>query len=229
MPLQSKVQVRALVRELIDDPGGRLWNTTNLDMLIEGCLDELWGQLLDQFGYLRSTSQSLTPTSPGYIDLSTANTAFTSRFYRVQKVVRDGVEFSPVSNRDVLMQGTTALDAPDSSYTIFDNKLWLFPQSTTAVYMQYASLPEPFTSLSPGPDPDDSADDDVSFVEWPDGHHMAYIYDVASKAIEKGDREESAKLARRFEVSWLRLLSYLRKQNAGITMAQIHDQPEQWC
>lgn len=226
MPQLSKVQVRSLVRQLIDDPAGKLWPTANLDLLIEGALDELWGELLDSFPWLRSTdSGALTPTAPGYIDTATA----LIRFYRVQQVSRDGVEYSPTSQRNVLVNGTTELEVPRDQYTIYGSQIHLFPYSTSSVYVRYSSLPEPFTSLTPGPNPDSEDDDAISFITWPDGYHMAYIYDIAAKAIEKGNREDSAQLKRRAEDSFFRLRAFLRKQHSGVVMVQFHQDENELC
>lgn len=221
MPQLSKVEARALIRQLIDDPAGKLWSTTNLDQLIEGVLDELWGELLDQFSWLRSDEELATIVAPGYVDL--AEDPFV-RYYRVQQVTRSGILYRPADQRDVLVENGVVVSAPEFSYTIFGSQLHMFPYSETAdVYIRYSSLPEPFTSLSPGPDPDDPQDDDISFIEWPDGYHLAYVYDVASRALEKGDREDSSKLGRRAEASLFRLKAFLRRHNLGPTMPYIPD------
>ena len=81
MALLTRLQARTLIQELIDDTAAKLWTAPNLDILTEATLDELWGELLDQFAWLRSTeSGALTPVAPGTINLTTALT----RFYRVQ-------------------------------------------------------------------------------------------------------------------------------------------------
>jgi hypothetical protein len=219
----NKVQVRGLVRQLIDDPAGKLWNTTNLDLLIEGCIDELYGELIDQFPYLRWTEvdgDDFDLRTPGVVETSD----FALRFYRVQKVIRNGIEYTFAPQRDIVVANDEAVSAPDYSYTFFGSDIHLFPYDLTEnVTIQYNSLPEPFTSISPGSDPDDPEDDDVSFVEWPDGYHMAYIYDIASKALEKGDREDSTKLGRRAEASMFRLKAFLRKQNTNPIMPYTGD------
>jgi hypothetical protein len=226
MPQLNKVEVRDLIRQLIDDPGGKLWNTTNLDLLIEGCLDELWGEIIDQFPWVRWTETSaITLVAPGYVQLwDDATTSDFNRLYRIQRVVRNGIEYHIADQRDVTIAGGEVIAAPNYSYTILGRTLHLFPYDITAnVTIQYSSLPEPFTSLTPGPDPDDPSDDEISLVEWPDGYHMAYIYDVASKAIEKGDREDSTRLGRRAEASLFRLKAFLRKQHTGPIMPYVSD------
>lgn len=226
MALLNKLEVRTLVRNLIDDPAGKLWPNGPLDLLAEGSLDELWGELLDQFPWLRSDeSAALVPLAPGYIDIPTQLV----RFYRVQHVIRGNVEYSPVAQRDVLTVGSLSIEATDQTYTLFGGQLHLFPYDpTTPVYIRYSSLPTAFTDLTPGPNPGSEEDDAISFIEWPDGHHMAYIYDIASKAIEKGDREESIKLKGRADTSLFRLMAYLRKQHSGIIVGGFHEDAFQW-
>lgn len=227
MPQLNKVQVRDLVRQLIDDPAGKQWPTARLDLLIEGCLDELYGQLIDEFEWIRWTETTETPIAPGVLELwdDSANTSFV-RLYRIQKVIRDETEYQPTPASNIIKVGSTVISAPDRTYTLLGRTMHLFPYDTTPVTVQYNSLPEPFTSLSPGPDPDE--DDVLSFVEWPDGHHMAYIYDIAAKAMEKGDKEDSTRLTRRAEHSMHRLKAFLRKWHAGPIMPRFTDGPEHW-
>jgi hypothetical protein len=226
VPRLNKVQVRSLVRRLIDDPGGKQWPTSDLDLLIEGCLDELWGELLDQFSWLTSVENVVTPTGVGIIAVASIglDTALlTHRLYRIQKVVRDSKELRPAFPEEVTLYNNTVVDAPDDTYMILRNAIWCFPLALTPqVSVHYSYFPEPFTSLVPGPDPDDESDDDSSFIDWPDGYHMAYIYDIASKALEKGDKEDSQRLQRRAEMSLHRLRAFLRKQHIGPTQVRTH-------
>lgn len=227
MALLNKVQIRALVRQLIDDPAGKLWSSPNLDLLSEGCLDELWGELLDQFPWIRSTEAAIVPIAPGYIDLS-IDSLLVTRLYRVQQVVRDGVIYRAVDQRDTLISNGVVLSAPSNAYTIFNEQLHLFPYSVSTVYLKYVSRPEPFTSLGPGSDPD-SDEDDFLTVDWPDGYHMAYIYDIASKAIEKGNREDSTMFGKRAEQAMFRLRAFLRRQSTGgSTMPYLVDSDLEW-
>lgn len=231
MALKNKIQIRSLIRRLIDDPAGKQWPTTDLDELIEASLDELWGgELLERFPWLTSKEETLTlATTPALVTPGTLLlSALNARFYRVQRVVRDEVPYRLARGDEVVLSGSTAINAPDNSYAILDGVLWAFPLSTSALTLRYSYLPEPFTSLSPGPDPDDTADDDISFVPWPDGFHMVYIYDVAAKALERGDKEESAKLQKRSEQSLYRLKAFLRKQHAGPILAQTSSDEWQW-
>jgi hypothetical protein len=230
--LKSKIQVRSLVRRLIDDPAGKQWPTSDLDELIEAALDELWGgELLERFPWLTSKEEILTNVTipalvaPGTLLLS----ALSQRFYRIQRVVRNGAPYRLARSDEVVLSGATAICAPDNSYAILDGGLWAFPlDATSPLTVRYSYLPEPFTSLSPGPDPDDTADDDISFVPWPDGFHMAYIYDIAAKALERGDKEESDKLQKRADQALFRLKAFLRKQHTGPILAQTSNDEFYW-
>jgi hypothetical protein len=225
--LKSKIQVRNLIRRLIDDPAGKQWPTTDLDELIEGSLDELWGgELLDSFPWLTTAEDTPPLVVPnGAIDL----TLLAQRFYRIQRVVRNSTIYQPAHPSSVVVANNVVLSAPELTYTQLGTTLWLSPFDTvTPAYVRYNYIPQPFTSLSPGPDPDDTADDDISFVPWPDGFHMVYIYDIAAKALERGDKEESAKLQKRAERSLFRLKAYLRKQHTGPLMVQLHDDAIGW-
>jgi hypothetical protein len=221
----NKTQVRQLVRQLIDDPGAKLWSNTNLDLLIEGCLDEIWSDLLEQFAWL-TTAESAPQVVDGVIYTSLLTVP---RFHRVQRISRNGVDYRPARPEEVIGTFGTGLDAPDYTYVVFSDQIWTFPaEDNSDTYVRYSYLPEPFTSLTPGPDPDSEEDDDVSFVTFPDGHHMVYIYDVASKALEKGDKENSDRFTQRAQVARLRLMTYLRKQSVGPIQPLLGDSSREW-
>lgn len=206
MTLLTKDEARSLTQQFMDDPAGKLWSADNLDILLEGVLDELWStELLEHAPWLRSTeSAALTPVVPGTVNLATALT----RWHRLQLVVRDGCTYTEASPKDVLVQNGVTITAPDRTYVVMGDLLYLFPLALTAnVYIRYSSLPTAFTSLA-----------DTDDVTWPDGFHLAYVYDAAARAMEKGDREESARLAKRAETSLYRLKSKLRKTGLGAIM-----------
>lgn len=204
MALQTKAAARVLIQQLIDDPAGKLWSPTALDTLIEGALDELWGDLLDTFPWLRSVESALlTPVAPGTIDKDAALT----RFYRVQYIVRNSTALTLMDQKDSLVAGGVQIAADADTYTVMGNLIWMFPLSTAAnVYVRYSNFPPAFGTLGES-DP----------VVWPDGFHMAYIYDIASRALEKGDEEDSSQFGKRSEASLFRLKAFLRKQQIGPT------------
>lgn len=215
MALLTRLQARTLIQQLVDDTGATLWSAPNLDILTEGAIDELWGELLDKFEWVRSTeAATLTPTAPGYVTLSTAFT----RFYRLQMVARDNQAFWPANQKDVLVINGVQIVAPDHTYVVYGDQLHLFPYSLNQISVRYNSRPTAYTALA----------NDSALVDWPDGYHMAYIYDAASKAMEKGDRENSERFGKRAEQSMFRLKSFLRKQQVGPIMPWFHQDAIEW-
>jgi hypothetical protein len=212
----TRLQARTLIQELIDDTAAKLWSAANLDLLTEGAIDILWGELLDAFAWLRSTAAGpLTPVTPGTVNLDTALT----RFYRLQIVSRQSQTLTETSPRDVLLEGATEIVAPCGTYTIMGNLLYLFPLSTSAdVYVRYSSRPTSYTALA----------SDATPVEWPDGYHLAYVYDAASRALEKGDREKSDTFKQRSLDEMARLRAYLRKQSIGPVMPYMDRTAIEW-
>lgn len=208
----TKLQARTFVQQLIDDPNAKLWSAANLDLLIEGVLDELWADLLEHAPYLRSTEY--TATSLPAINISTLLT----RFHRVQNVVRDSIVYTPADPKDVTYANNTVVDAPNRTYTIFGGTLYMFPAETSPdAYVRYSSYPTRFNSLADG----DS-------VEWPDGHHLAYVYAAASRAMEKGDREDNTRMERRAEGALLKLKAKLRKEHTGPAMPWMDSDSLEW-
>lgn len=215
MALLTKLAARTLIQQLADDPVAKFWSTANIDTLAEAALDELWGDLLEQFPWLRSVeSAALTPSSPGFVNLDTALV----RFYRLQNVVRGGTRYDSADARDVLVSNNVVVQASQLTYTTLGNQLHLFPYSLSAdVFIRYSSRPTNFTALT-----------DSDPVTWPDGYHLAYCYDIASRMMEKGDRKNSTILGKRSEASLYRLKAYLRKQELGGIMPWMHQSPLEW-
>lgn len=217
MAQRTKAQALALLAQLIDDPAGKLWDTANLTDLLSGTVDELWGDLLDEFPRLRSTeSSALAPSSPGYIGLNSQLT----RFYRIQQVGRASwpAPYTDADPTQFNVIGGVVNDAPCRSWIIWGNQLHVFPYDTTAdVYVRYSSLPNAVTDIaSDAP------------IEWPDGFHMAYIYETAARAMEKGDRESSERFSARAAQVQARVRAFLRKQRVGPVVITTYDSPEQW-
>jgi hypothetical protein len=215
----TKLQARTLVQELIDDPAAALWSAANLDRVIELSLDELWSELLDTFPYLRSTEQSVTPTAPGIVSLGWTDGSgqLSSRFVRLHNVVRDSKVYAPCDPKDVVVENGVLISGGANTYVIMGEELHLFPYAVTAVRVRYSSRPVGFTTLADG-----------TAVEWMDGHEWAYIYDAAARALEKGDRENSERFAKRAEQALFKLKALLRKQSHGPTMPWIHQDGREW-
>lgn len=200
----TKAQARTLIRQFIDDEAATLWSNANLDILTTGVLDELWTDLLEHSPFLLSMEEAPTVTSPGYVDLDTELT----RWFRIQQVVRENFVYTPADQKDAVVNDSEVVSADGRTYTLLGSELHLFPYDTTAnVRIKYNYLPPSYGGLG-----------DSDEVEWPDGHHLAYVYAVASRAMEKGDREDSARFERRAENALLKLKAVLRKRHTGPTM-----------
>lgn len=212
----TRAQARSLIRELIDDTAAKLWSDANLDILTEGGIDILWGELLDHKPWLRSIeSAALTPAAPGTVDTATQLT----RFYRVQQVARDGMAYTEADPKDVLVVAGQQITAPSRTWVMLDSSLHLFPYDTAAnIYVRYSSRPTAYTGLA----------NDNTVVSWPDGYHMAYVYDAASRALEKGDREKSDTFRARAADEMARLRAYLRTVSVGPRLPWTPDGAEAW-
>ena len=212
----TRAQSRSLIRELIDDSAAKLWSDANLDVLTEGAVDVLWGELLDFNAWLRSTEAGpLTPVTPGTVNLDTALT----RFYRLQTVVRNGVTLTKADPKDVLVSANLQVAAPNSTWVVMGILLYLFPLALDAnVYVRYSSRPTAYTGLA----------SDATAVDWPDGYHLAYIYDAASRALEKGDREKSDTFRQRAGDELARLRAYLRKNSNDPIMPFVPEDALNW-
>ena len=209
----TKLQSRSLVQQLLDDSAAAFWTAPNLDLLIEGTIDELYGELLETFPWLQTTETSAAIVAPGYVNL-----AALTRYHRLQQVVRNEQTYMPADPKDVLIVNGQVVSAPTSSYIVLGQQLHLFPyDTTTPVYVRYSSLPTAFSSLADG-----------TAVDWPDGHHLAFIYEAAARAMEKGDRENSDRFSQRAQVALLRLRSRLRKQQVGPVMPWHADDARYW-
>lgn len=205
-----------LVQQLLDDTAGKLWATSNIQLVMSGVVDELWGELLDSWPYLRSTeSLGLSLNAPGYVDTD----AQLVRFHRLQSLVRDSRTYVQADPRDVVIANNEQIVAPDRTYAFYGNQLHVFPyESTPVVYVRYTSLPTAVTDLA----------SDATAIVWPDGYHMAYIYETAARCMEKGDREKSDTFTARAQQVMTRLKAKLRKQSTGPIMPFTLDSGRDW-
>src|SRR5574342_75434 len=220
MPL-TKAEARTAIREATDDPAGKRWSNSALDSLISRTIDGLWSDILDLLPWMVSQLHTSVPmTSHGFIDLrlTTNGGQLTQRFYRVQKVTRDGREYSPAKPQDVLIQTDSELVAPAFTYVLFGNQLWLFPLSTTTdVELRYNFLPTPFTSLTDGYE-----------VPWPEGYDDAYIYAVARRAFGKGDAESIGQATDLAREAMEKLTASVRKYYVGPVGPTGYDSAISW-
>ena len=205
----TKAQARTLVREWLDDPAGKRWSDSRLDLAKQLAIDDLWTDILDLQGNITSQLHNITTTvSPGYIDLrlTTHGGQLTQRFYRVQNVVRDERVYRNCDPREFVIQSNGAVVAPDFTYFVQGDLLWLFPLDTeTDVELRYSFKPTPYTSLTDG-----------MYVPFPDGNESAYVLAASALTMAKGNIEDAGQLFSLANQAKDRLLASIRRQYQGM-------------
>lgn len=204
----TKAQARTQIRQLLDDPNSTMWTDANLDQLTELAMDEMWSDLLSYNSYLNSQLDTITSlTTPGFIDLRIVadGGALSKRFHKLQSVVRGGTTYTKYDPRDTLVELNAEIFAPTESYVFIGDQLWLFPlDTTTDVEIRYSFKPAGFVSLTDG-----------TKVTWPDGHDSAYIFEIAARALVKGEREDNLRMLNIAGKAWDRLIETVRKRQIG--------------
>jgi hypothetical protein len=207
----TKALARTMIQQVIDDPNATLWSATNLDQLAELALDEMWSDILNYNPWFTSQLDTvLNLTSPGYLDLRLVADGghLSKRFHRLQSIVRGGTTYSKYDPRDTVVELSKSLWAPDNSYIFLGDQIWLFPfDLTTDVEIRYSYKPTAFTVLT-----------DATKVTWPEGHDTAYVYEIAARAMTKGDRESNDSILQMASKSWDRLLDFVRRRQIGPTV-----------
>jgi len=220
-----------MVREYLDDPNGKRWSDTNLNIAIQFVLDDLWSDMLDVAPYINSQYQQipLPLHTPGFIDLKL--TAFggdlTQRFYRMQQVIADGRHYFPKDPRDYLMVAQSLTNDPSTiqastgieqrfSYQFLGDQVWLHPLGavTTFVELRYNFRPVAFSQLADG-----------TTLPMPEGSEQSLVLLSAAYAMGKGNAEESMQLQALGEQSRQRLMNSIRRQYHGMTVAFSPENP----
>lgn len=215
---------RAMVQEYMDDPEGKRWAPDFLDYHIALTLDDLWGDILSVAPYFTSQWQNLDSiTDPGYINtrlqsLATNPGHLTKRFYRVQKLTRNGQEYREVKQNTVVIE--------DDEYKVAENHAWfrlgyyiyLSPFDTDDdVEIRYSYLPTAFYDL-----------DEDDLVEWPEGFDTVWIYEAAGRAMLKGSAEDSNDLLTMAAHGKRRMLSAVSQAGPGPKTIDAQSTPEEW-
>lgn len=183
----TKLQVRTLIQQLIDDPNAANWSAANLDTLVSMVYDELWSMILNVSPFYVSQKDTiLNLTSPGYLDsrLVADGGALSQRFHRLHAIVRGEQTLQRADPRDVIVQNNIVIWAPSNNYVFYGDQIWIFPLDlTTDVEIRYSFKPAKFTTLADG-----------AAISWPDGYESALVFESAGRAMLKGDRESGANL-----------------------------------
>lgn len=216
----TKSQARILTREWLDDPDAKRWTDTRIDLAIQLALDDIWTDMLEHQAKLTSQLHSFPDlVSPGYIDLRLTSQGgqLTQRFWRIQHLTRDGREYRPVDDRDVVMQNNARLIGPDFTYYVLGDQLWMFPlDTTTDVELRYSFKPAPFTSMTDG-----------MVVPFPEGSESAYVMLASAMTMAKGGAEDTTQLLAMAETARTRLLSAIARQSVGTLLPYYAGHPSE--
>lgn len=223
-----KSDLRNLIFQMIDDPQQALWSNTNMDLLTEQVMDELWSRIHDYTPFYTSKNEQLTPIGPGYLDLGLTGVGtgqLTSRFHKLQSCVvgnagLTAITYELADPRDVVLQGNSLIYAPNWRYVFYGQQLWLFPLDTTSnsVNIRYSYKPTPaYRTLTDG-----------STIGWPDGHESALYYEVSARAISKGGREDPNVFRAMADDAFLNMISSIKSQQIGPTVMWTGDAGESW-
>lgn len=226
MPL-TKAEARSAIREVVDDPQGKFWSDSALDVLVARVLDDLWSELLEVAPWLTSQLQTFTAAqliAPGYLDLrlTTNGGQLAQRFFRVQRLIRDQREYESIQELQqkwrVVVQDDIEVSAPRFAYTLQGNQLWIHPLALdSAVELRYSFLPVPYTSLTEGYE-----------VPWADGYDSSYIYEAAARAVVKGDSENMSQFKQLAGENFEKLKSACSRSMVGAQRMQTVDDGAWW-
>lgn len=216
----TQAQATALIRDLLDDASEKRWSSTVLDYYADLGYDNLWKRLhTDVFRYNSQRDNLASLTSPGYIDTASGGD-LSKRFGALQSITRNAQEYGELDPAQVVLEDGAVVVAEDKGWIWIGNELHLFPYNTTDdVEIQYGYLPAAFSSLSSG-----------DTVEWPDGHEMAYITQIAGFMFLKGGYETEAASAQLAvsEDLYTKMLGALKRRSPGPTTMRTTDMPEEY-
>ena len=219
----TKAQTRTLIQQLIDDNDAKLWSAANLDLLTQLRHDALWAEFHDFQAWFTSQLDTLTSlTTPGFIDTRlTATGDLSKRILRVQAVTRNGRQYSLADARNFTIENAILVGrsgADHFSYTRLGDQLHLFPYNTDDdVEIRYTHLPTAYDGLADGTD-----------VDWPEGHEMALIADVASWAMSRGSAEDVTQMCDMAKMEKFKLIDHISRTAIGPLSPFWADDPIQW-
>ncbi len=222
----TQSQTKTLISQFMDDASNKRWSDTGapspLEIAAGLVYDQAWSEIIDEAPWIVSKREVVAAaalTSPGYID-TVSGGDLTNRFHRVQKIFRDGVEYSPAMLDEVVIDETNSklLSAPNRTYWVIGKHIWLSPLSTSqTVDIRYSYMPTAFNGLG----------DSVS-IAWPDGHELAFVYRAAYELLGKGNVEETTELRNNADKSWKTLLRYVRRRYPGPRTMRVAGDPLEW-
>jgi len=227
----TKLQIRTAVQEYIDDPAAKTWSATSLDLVTSMVYDGLWSDVLDMAPYWNSAYQQLVSPfhAPGYIDLRLVADGgdLTSRLYRIQQVMADGVQYYMKDPRDYLLMAQSntgdvttvvAQSEQQHTYQVMGDQLWLHPLRITAMLgfmeLRYSFRPPSYVGLAAG--------DNVAFV---DGAEHALVLSAAAHALARADTEDSSQIRSLAAEAREKMFASIRRRYHGPTQPFTTDSP----
>lgn len=219
----TKANTRILIQQLIDDPDAKLWSADNLDLLTQLRHDALWIEFHDFQAWFTSQLDTLTSlTSPGYIDSRLTSTGdLSKRILRIQAITRNSRQYVLSDARNFTIESNVLKGrsgADHFTYTRLGDQLHLFPYNTADdVEIRYAHLPTAYDGLADGTD-----------VDWPEGHEMALISDVASWAMAKGGGEDVVQMRDMAKMEKFKLIDHIARSAVGPLIPFYSDDPAVW-
>lgn len=182
MAVLTKGQVRTMVRSLLNNEPSVFISDAILDNFIGLTYDELFRSILTLNPNYNSVTTILTNFSPpGIID--TINDLVGSgvgRFHRLHSLVIDSRTYAEVDPRDVLLQNSAIIVAPDFHYAFYGEIIYPFPlkgASGWTAEVKYSYLPTRFIDLT-----------DTTALTWPNGNEGALIYEVVARLHNDSNR-----------------------------------------
>lgn len=211
----TQEESRLLIRELMDDVDAKRWSELALDLLVDTVQDWTFGQILKHSPYYNSQLDTVaTLTSPGYIDTSSGGD-LSARLFRIQKVTRDGKEYSEIKASEVVLEDNTLQVGPRQVYLPLGTQIWLFPLETTPeVEVRYNFRPAKWSSL-----------DDQASLAWPDGNEDAFICEAVGRALAKGAAEDPSVFLQMAQRARDDMLGELARRAHGPLTMMVTDAP----
>jgi hypothetical protein len=207
----TRLQVRTQIRNLIDDTDAKLWDDTQLDILIDGVFDWGWSLILESFPEKIHAVDNLTSlTSPGYFTATKAGD-LTYRPHRIIQIIRSGFSYARVDPKRVIIEDSAVVvrDTLSRVWTQYGDQIHLFPYNTTDdVEVRYNYKPDAYSGLA----------NDSTAVIWPEGHVDVVLYESAARALLRGNREDPGPLSQMADKALARMLADMGRPYSGPVM-----------
>lgn len=217
----TKAQYRTLIQQMMDDPNAKKWTAANLDLLTQLRQDALWGDFHAHQPFFTSQLDNVaTLTTPGFINIANGGD-LTKRWLRFQTITRNGIQYTEGDPRNFVVEDDALVlvgEGSENKWIRLGDQIHLFPYSLTDdVEARYAFYPTAYDGLGEG-----------TSVQWPEGHEMALISDVAVWGMSKGEEEDVKNMQAMAAKELGRLIDRLDRPGIGPSMPFYNDSPTDW-